>query len=201
MGWEMIPIAKLKDKYQGRAGVVMGGGPSLEGDLRRVGLDMPGLDTPFGLLDHQLDHRPVLIAVNHHGLEYVQADFTVFLDDIQNDARYAEQWELMRSRGGLKVSRQPVSDVDLYGSNWWQGRYSGHLATWLACWLGCNPVLLCGMDCYQNKAEPGDLNWAYVTPLYEHLQWWQEAFKTCPHPVRIKAVSGPLREVFGEWKG
>jgi hypothetical protein len=179
----MIPIAKLHNSVS-RAGVVMGGGPSLEKDLVRVGLQ---------------ELCPIWIAVNHHGLEFGRADYCVFLDDLQNDQEHPERWEAMRSRGGVLVSKQPVSDVDLHGAEWWQGRYSGHLACWLGCYLGCNPVILCGMDLYQNKAEPGDRNWAFVTPLWEHVQWWQEAFRTCPHPVRIKAVSGPLVEVFGRY--
>jgi hypothetical protein len=187
----MIPIATLRDKYQGRAGAVMGGGPSLPKDILQI----------MGSVGRGEMEYPILIAVGHHGLEYVKADFTVFLDDVQNEPA---KWELMRTRGGMKVSRQggDISDVDLYGSDWWPGRFSAHLATWLACWLGCDPVLLCGMDCYQNAPPPEDAkNNAYKEPLEAHLKIWREAFKRCPHPERIKAVSGPLAGIFGKWDG
>jgi hypothetical protein len=174
----MIPIAALRNKYTGRPGAVMGGGPSLKKDLKRI------------------PKNAVLIAVNHHGLEYVHADYTVFLDDVPSlRISLAE----LRARGGILVSRQPESDVDLGGPDWWQGRFSGYLACWFACWLGCNPVLLCGMDCYQNPIPPSEdpRNLAYQTPLEEHLAGWCEAFKKCPHPERIKAISGPLVKIFG----
>ena len=89
------------------------------------------------------------------------------------------------------------------GAGWtpWIGEYSSSLATWLACWLGCEPVLLCGMDCYQGQrspdADPRDL--AYTYPLEQHLKFWRQAFERCPHAERIRAMSGPLVEVFGKY--
>ena len=175
----MITIASLRDKHAGRPGAVLGGGPSLKKDLKRVPKDA------------------ILIAVNHHAMQYVRADYTVFLDDV---IRLPIPWEKIHSSGGLLVSRQPESDIDLGGSDWWQGRFSGHLACWFACWLGCDPVLIAGADCYQNPPPEDDIkNLAYQTPLEEHLAGWREAFQKCPHPERIKAVSWPLVEIFGKF--
>ena len=176
----MIPIASLRNVHAGRPGAVLGGGPSLQADLRRIPKDA------------------ILIAVNHHAFEYIVcADYTVFLDDV---TRFPVPHEDIRLLGGIMVSRQQESDVDLGGPDWWQGRFSGHLACWFACWIGCNPVLLAGMDLYQNPPPQDDLkNLAYQTPLEEHLDGWREAFMKCPHPERIKAVSGPLVEIFGKY--
>ena len=125
----------------------------------------------------------VLIAVNHHGLEYRSVQIT------------PSSWTIVIStpRGlgtdpcataGLLVSRQPESDVDLGGSDWWQARFSGQLACWFACWIGCDPVILCGMNLYRN--EPPTIeevkNLAYQAPLEEHLKEWRYAFKNCPTP-------------------
>jgi hypothetical protein len=174
----MTTIASLRDKHAGRPGAVLGGGPSLEKDLKKV---------PAGA---------VLISVNHHALKFIKADYTVFLDDI---IRLPLPWDKIKSLGGLLVSRQPESDVDLGGSNWWQARFSGQLACWFACWVGCDPVLLAGMNLYQNPPPTIEevKNLAYQAPLEEHLKGWREAFQKCPHPERIKAVSGPLVEIFG----
>ncbi|OGW38989.1 MAG: hypothetical protein A2010_08475 [Nitrospirae bacterium GWD2_57_9] len=177
----MIPIASLQNIHAGRPAAVLGGGPSLPADLPRV---PPGA---------------VLISVNHHALRYIHADYTVFLDDL---ARMPMPGDEIRSKGGLFVTRQPEMDIDLGGSTWWQGRFSSHLACWFACWLGCSPVLLCGMDLYRNPIPPGDdpRNQAYQTPLAEHLAGWREAFQRCPHPERIRAMSGPLVAIFGKWQ-
>jgi hypothetical protein len=177
----MISILELKDIHAGRPGAVLGGGPSLKKDLKQIPKDV------------------ILIAVNHHGLGYGHMDYTVFLDDVPS---LRISFEELRARGGVLVSRQPESDVDLGGPDWWQGRFSGQLACWLACWMGCNPVLLCGADCYQNPIPPDEdpRNLAYQKPLAEHLAGWKEAFIKCPHPERIRAISGPLVEIFGKFQ-
>lgn len=175
-----IPIASLRDFHAGKPGTVLGGGPSLREDLNSVPAET------------------VLIAVNHHAFKYIlSADYTVFLDDVPSLRISGEE---LRTLGGVLVSRQPESDVDLGGSTWWQGRFSGHLACWLGDWLGCNPVILAGMDLYQNPLPPDDdpRNLAYKMPLEEHLKGWRLAFEKCQHPERIRAVSGPLVKVFGK---
>lgn len=179
----MIPIASLRDIHPNRPGAVLGGGPSLPTDLLQV---------PPGAL---------MISVNHHGLQLVQADYLVYLDEPgPNDPALLDA---VNSFQGMKVSRQPESDVDLGGSDWWhEAIFSGQVACWFACWLGCDPVLLCGMDCYQNPIPPGEdpKNLAYQTPLEKHLDGWRLAFTKCAHPERIKAVSGPLVDIFGVWR-
>jgi hypothetical protein len=188
----MIPVAELRNKHQGKAGAVRGGGPSLGKDLNILTQSSP--DGGWS---------GIVISVNQHGLTRGWMDYTVFLDTWQELVKMSGIPEAeIRERSGYLVSRQPESDVDLGGSSWWQGRFSGQLACWLACWMGCNPVLLCGMDLYQNQVPAGEdpRNLAYQTPLEEHLQGWREAFWRCPHPERIRAVSGPLVEVFGEYE-
>jgi hypothetical protein len=189
----MINIQELKNTRSGRPATVLGGGPSLKADLARI-----PLTTVCTVTAARLD--PVMIGVNHHWERHVwKVHFTVFMDD---PARDKTLLELVKSKyAGVLVSPlSQWSEVDLtIGGEFWTGRFSGHLATWLACWMGCDPVLLCGMDCYQGEmspdADPRDN--AYKSPLEEHLAGWREALKKCPNPERIKAMSGPLVEIFG----
>jgi hypothetical protein len=194
---EMINILELKDKYAGRAGIVLGGGPSLERDVVLVRARHV---SPL--------QRPVWIAVNYHAvnrLAELQADYMVFIDEPNEFPKLRAAAEAFR---GIKVTWRPGwSDVELTpspspeggGEMPWIGVMASHLATWFACYLGCEPVILAGMDCYQGQrsadADPRDL--AYQIPLSEHLAGWRQAFERCPHPERIRAVSGPLVEVFG----
>ena len=186
----MIPIAELRDKYQGRPAAILGGGPSLGRDFLQV-----------AAMDEADGYPPVWIAVNNHALSLVDADVMVFWDD---PSRSQVMREAVGGFKGVKVSPLAAwSDVDLSGEEWWRGRFSSHLATWLGCWMGCEPVLLCGMDCYQNPrpVEADVRDYAYRMPLEEHLESWREALVKCPNAGRIKAVSGPLVEVFGRWGG
>ncbi len=184
----MISILSLHNITH-RPAAVLGGGPSLYKDLGTL-----------GKLQTQDGRPPVLISVNQHALEYVWTPYLVFMDEPGRSRRMSQ---LMNIYQGIKVSPlEEYSNVDLSETAWWRGNFSSHLATWLACWLGCNPVLLCGMNCYQNprpaEADPRDQ--AYHMPLKEHLAGWRQAFEKCAHPERIRAVSGPLVEIFGQWK-
>jgi hypothetical protein len=86
----------------------------------------------------------------------------------------------------------------------WIGHYSSNLAAWLGLWMSCNPVILCGMDCYQ-----GEKKYFYETsrdapvfhyPLEMHVRpWIEEAAAMCPRATRLRAMSGPLVEVFGAY--
>jgi hypothetical protein len=182
----MIPIAALRDKHAGKVAVVLGGGPSLRDDYKK---------TP---------QNAVLIGVNLHWLDIEHRWLKFFMVFLDEPKPHSNMMMFIKSRySGVKVS--PIaqwSDIDLTGADWWHGNFSSHLGTWLACWMGCDPVLLCGMDCYQGErsedADPRDN--AYNTPLEEHLAGWREAFKRCPNTDRIKAVSGPLVEIFGKYE-
>jgi hypothetical protein len=178
----VINIQSLRNFHASRPGAVLGGGPSLQADAARI------------------PKHAVKIAVNHHALAIVRAQFMVFWDD---PARNATLALAARSRLAIRVSPLLAwSDVDLSNAGWWKGQFSSHLATWFACWMGCDPVLLCGMDCYQGErppdADPRD--YAYQMPLAEQLDGWREALTKCYFPHRIKAVGGPLITVFGEWE-
>lgn len=183
----MIPVAALEGIHTGRPAAVLGGGPSLRADFPR-------------LPDHA-----VRLSVNQHGTRYGRCEFLVYLD---SPNLHPSMLRLMLEFPGLRVGRDHWSQVDLSGAAWWQELFSSQLAAWLACFMGCEPVLLAGMDCYQGDQMYDDpdcenfnpTNAAYTLPLDMHLASWRKAFQKCPHPERIRAMSGPLASVFGDWQ-
>lgn len=165
-----ILLSSLKEKHAGRPGAVLGGGPSLKGDLA------------------ELPHDTVLISVNQHALLHCEAHYLVYLDRLK---RFPALLDALEGFQGMIVSHQPKSDVD-FDMEAWDAGFSASVATWLACFLGCAPVLLCGMDCYQDEARPR-------FELERQLLAWRGALEHVPHPERIRAMSGPLASIFGLW--
>jgi len=178
-----MKMSKYQDKYSGRAAAVLGGGPSLPDDIVKL---------PPGCL---------LIAVNHHAQYLCKPDFMVY-----NDHREGQDDELRRAilaGNVIRVSAEPESDIE-FDVDVWTGFYSSNTATWFACWMGCDPVILCGMDLYQSEqAYFHD----YVDkphfhyPLSHHIApWIEEAKSRLPGWERVRAMSGPLVSVFGQYR-
>lgn len=181
LGSDMKLLSKLKDKYAGRAAAVLGGGPSLPNDLARLPV------------------RSLLIAVNYHAFHHCHPRFMVYLDDpIGNE----HMMQIIRDRTVIKVCPDSEFGGDVkMDVNYWRGNVSSTTATWLALWMGCNPVILCGMDLYQGPVkhchEPHMDVPAFHYPLADHLRTWQEECKnSVPHPERICVMSGPLIGLF-----
>jgi hypothetical protein len=183
----MITLDSLKDFHKDKPAAVLGAGPSLIKDIKKLPPDC------------------ILISVNGHTLKmFPQAHYLAFIDD---PARMPHFVEMVKDYHGIRVCHHlEWSDVDFEMTPWWNlCRFSGEFATWLACWMGCIPVLLCGMDCYQGNekyfyewdVDPRDK--AFTRPLDYHLDEWRKAFTNCRNPENIKAVSGPLVSLFGEY--
>jgi uncharacterized Rossmann fold enzyme len=182
----MEPITDYKDKYKGRPAAVLGGGPSLPDNLK------------------QLPSDTVLIAVNNHALHFCQPEFMVFMD-IPNAQEFPELAHAIETFSGTLISQTPLSDVNIKLEKYWDGGFTSTLATWFGIYLGCDPVILCGMDCYQGEVKyahprPDFYHPSMDAPLKDHLNAWRPALEHCPHPERIKAMSGPLVEIFGAYQ-
>jgi hypothetical protein len=165
---------------------VLGGGPSLVEDLARLPKDC------------------VLISVNDHALHHCKPDYLVHLDnDFENAPALKAALDVF---DGVVVSPFENSGVVLPKGEWWDGGFSSTMATWFALWQGFDPVILCGMDCYQGEEKychprPDFYHPVFDYPVENHLKAWRLAFDHCPHPERIRAMSGPLVDVFGIFGG
>lgn len=180
-----VPFDELRVWFSGKPAAILGGGPSLVEDLKRL---------PDGC---------VLISVNNHAFHHCQPDVLVYQDRLQ--ASWASDVEeIVKTYNGLVVSPYEPSDIDL-PRGWWDAEQSYGLATWFAAWMDCDPIILCGMDCYQGEVKychprPGFHHPIFDAPLDEHLKRWKDAFTKCPHSEKIRAASGPLMDVFGTFE-
>jgi hypothetical protein len=172
-----------------KVAAILGGGPSLPSDLKRLPKDC------------------TLISVNHHALRLCVPDYMVYMDDPGKITVLAEGLEKARAMG-VKVihPRADASDIALPKGEMWDGGFSSTFATWFALWMGFETVVLCGMDLYQGENKyfyerTGFYHPCFDDPLENHVRAWRLAFKHCPHPERIRAMSGPLIEVFGAFDG
>lgn len=181
-----VKMSEMKDRYAGRPAAVLGGGPSLPVDMAR------------------LPKRCLLIAVNYHALRFCVPDFMVYNDEPKPDES-PELWAAVHETGITRVSSEPTSDI-AFDVDVWTGFYSSNTAAWFAGWVGCNPIILCGMDCYQGDqvyCHPHDRDVpTYHYPLEHHLQpWIEDARNRIPHAERVRAMSGPLVNIFGQFTG
>lgn len=177
-------MSELQDLFHKTPAAVLGGGPSLPEDMAKL---PPGC---------------ILIAVNEHAQRICEPDFMVFNDMPLN---HPELLDVINITKAVKVSEhRDHSDVEM-DIHPWSYCFSSTLATWLACWMGCNPVILCGMDCYQGK-QPYFHEWDQPVPAQNfdldfHLRpWKEEGVHKLPHVERVKVMSGPLIGVFGQYK-
>lgn len=181
-----IRLIDLQDLHKGSPAAVLGGGPSLHGDVER------------------LPSNCLLLAVNHHAAWIgIETPYLVFMDD---PAHQPLLFQCLKDYSETKVSQLlAYSDVDMRGVDYWNGPGSGIVACWLACYFGCDPVLLCGMDLYQgetkycHRGEPEKP--IYAISLDEHLRRWKAGFRRCRGIEHVRAMSGPLVDVFGSWPG
>ena len=184
-------LSRMKDIYLGRPAAVLGGGPSLVQDLARVPEDA------------------LLIAVNYHGLYHTPKthgrlpDFMVY-NDVPSTNPLMEM--AVAEHLTVQVSPEPTSDIEFDVPNVWTGSFSSNTAVWFALWMGCDPVLLCGHDLYQGNVKhcpPSTYDSPmFYKPLDFYLRPWQEECRaSVPHPERIRAMSGPLVDLFGAYDG
>lgn len=180
----MIKLSSLRDHFVGRPAAVLGGGPSLPEDMKRL---------PAGC---------VLIAVNYHALFLCQADYMVYNDGPDSDPLLEET---VKKHQVTLVSPEPTSDIQ-FDISIWTGFYSSNTAAWFALWMGCEPVILCGMDCYQGEKKyfhPTDRDVpSFHYPLYDHVRpWIEDGRNLLPHVERLRVMSGPLARVFPLYEG
>lgn len=179
LGAGKIKMSELRDRFAGRPAVVFGGGPSLPEDLKRAPAEA------------------IRIAVNYHAFKLVPCDFMVYNDDPKEDPRLMQA---VCELGTLRVSPHGSSDV-VFDVPVWTGFLSSNTAAWLGLWMGCDPVILCGMDCYQGaRTYFHESDWdcpAFHYPLEHYTRpWTEEGRHLLPHVERLRVMSGPLGRIF-----
>jgi predicted acylesterase/phospholipase RssA len=150
----------------------------------------------------QIPMDSIRIGVNHHASLCVAVAYMAFLD---SPARVPGLMARMDDHAGRRIS--PLlgcTDWDFSGVEFWDGGMTSTFATWVACYMGGDPVLLCGMDCYQTGpvyCHGGTMapHPCHDYPLENHLGAWRLALVHCERSEVIQAVSGPLVEVFGRY--
>ena len=179
----MKKMSAFRDRYAGRPAAVLGGGPSLPDDMKML---------PDGCL---------LIAVNYHAFYFCKPDYMVYNDHPESNPLLIEA---VKTKKAIKVSPDPSSDIQ-FDVPVWTGFYSSNTAAWFALWLGCDPVILCGMDLYQGEKkychpyQYDEPNFHYSLDF--HLRpWIEEGRNLLPHPEHLKAMSGPLVKIFGQYE-
>lgn len=191
----MADVRKWAERRGNMAALVMGGGPSLPGDFELV-------------MESGID--PALISVKQHALIYCfsregfSPDICCFLEDPDAPDQEGLRVALMMAPQTFRVSPFDKWSNVRIDEPWWQGGFSSTLAVWFACAAGFEQVLLAGMDCYQGPRaywyeRPGYSHPCLRSGVEDNLNAWRPAFERVPHADRIRAVSGPLVEVFGRW--
>lgn len=178
-----LKMTQLKDAHKGIPAAILGGGPSMPEELKRV---------PAGA---------ILIAVNYHALHYCQPDYMVY-----NDAPSTNplQEQAVAEHRTTHVSPDPSTDVE-FDVDVWTGFYSSHTALWFADWLGCDPIILCGHDLYTGVVKHCPPS-TYHSPVFDypldwHLRpWLEEAKNRITRPESVRAMSGPLVQLFGAYQ-
>lgn len=177
----MQSVGDQRNRFKGRPAVILGAGPSLPGQIKYI---------PDNAVKIAINERPPLL---------VECDYVVFYD-----------FNTIPLVGDFKCKK--ISPFNGWSEFWidsdvWFNGWSGSAAVWFACYAGCDPVILMGMDCYQGEKEyftdekPGPFQSSGGTvPLEKHMKSWGEAFVKCPNPGAIKAFDGPLVEIFGKWE-
>jgi hypothetical protein len=178
-------IEALQDQHAGQTVAVLGGGPSLPTDLAII------------------PPQVVLMAVKQHALRLVKPDYLVFTE---RPEKRQELKDALAFFSGTVVSPFAQWSDYLVDVPFWTGGFSSGFAAWLACYMGAGQVLLCGMDCYQGAQKyfcdrPGYYHPCFDYPVENSLAAWRPALDLCENAENIRAVSGPLADIFGRYEG
>lgn len=166
----MIELSSIRDRHRGQCIAVLGGGPTLLADLKRVPL------------------AAILIGVNQHTM-LLNLDYLVFQDaEIHPVVREAEAPLCTHHRDLADIYTGIVPDFGL----------SGGTAVWMADFLGAEQIIVCGCDNYTSgrrywHSKPGATQ---PSDGYSGIDVWHRVRSLMARPEAVRAISGPLTEVF-----
>jgi hypothetical protein len=166
----MIELSSIRDRHRGQCIAVLGGGPSLLRDLKRVPFDA------------------VLIGVNQHTL-LMNLDYVVFQDRetypvvVDSDAPLCTH-----HRDLAHIYTGIVPDFGL----------SGGTAVWMADYLGADEIIIAGMDFYTGDRAYWHSNVGTKHPFIGNNcgDVWKRVHDYMARPGIVRVCSGPMTEIF-----
>lgn len=161
---------KLIGAHEGRPAIVICGGMSAPEQLKKLQKSL---------------QDPVLISVNEHGCKLTDCHYSVSLDNVEPKLR------------GFDVTRlTPHRWADYKLTGHWNASNSGRTACWVAWKLGCTPIILVGVDCYQGGTYFWDRK-AHSSGNFQKLEQHLKEWSVVPHRVPAEILTcagGPLVE-------
>lgn len=160
-------VRELVHVHHGKPAVVLGGGPSLPSQLGRC----PSRG------------EAVYISANDHGARFVECDYIAALDNIEPK---------VRPLGKPLISRKLWADFRLITA---PTRSTGILCAWLARLMGCAPIYICGMDCFDPHAgtyfhDPHAVSGGFSLKKQKHVEKWLDMMRK--HPAEYVPMGEPL---------
>ena len=173
--------------------LILGGGTCLVKDLRRWSLVKS--QYRFGEGYFPKPWTTFRMAINHH------ANILFPLYAVVEDMPIIN---LMKDTSDtIVMGRYQEADIDISEApNWNNG---GMNAVWIAEYLGFKEIILCGFDCFKEAQRYYWHDPIFALSQFDHdihdevMDVWREVKENLRFPERVKSISGPLTEVFGEW--
>lgn len=191
LGFNVPSLKVMEDAHAGSAAVVLGGGPTLMGDVARA---------------IRLTPAPVIyFSVNWRALNLVRCRYVVWMDKFYREGSQRRPIIERVDRDGVQKLTQFIehTDFDFDGLVPKALPHSGAVAVFIAAYMGCGPIYLGGMDGYSSDrayfdSEPGDFLPSHKGGLPAHLHSWLRVRELAPgHGAQVRALSGPLADMFG----
>jgi hypothetical protein len=174
-------------QYTNRPVAVLGGGPSLPDDLKK------------------LPSNTIFMACNHHAFRLIKPDYMIFLDppdQLQNPEFVALCND---PQGAKRISYANLDHTDYYTIN--EAKFhtksdTGVFAIWVASFITSGKIYLCGFN-LRNPAEPMHfyakkhltVEWGGVE-MDKKIERFKAVRNGIERPERVEAVSGILQTVF-----
>lgn len=173
----MIRLSEIADRHKGQSAVILCGGPSMPDDFKRA------------------PDSCCLFSVNTHGVRLAACEYAVFVDG----------WKVRRDVLEYDPDTTcicPTPDyTDILIEEPWQPGDSGMVAVWVAAHMGFGTIYIAGFEGYASGAY-----WWGDDPFKkqrrkaeDNVRRWQVGLEqnvlNCRQ--RVRALSGPLVDVFG----
>jgi hypothetical protein len=175
----MIDLTSIKGRHLGQRAVVLGGGPSLLGDLRRV--------------RPRFQHLGLWFGVNQHAL-LLELDYIVYQD---------KELHPILIGNGVPLITHHKDACDIWSGIVPDFGFSTGTAVWVAEYLGCEEIVICGCDDYTSPrrywhSKMGDRGLEMGVTASNA---WKRVYDHLREPQNVRAVSGPITKVFGTYEG